>query len=194
LKKERTIDLKLHYPTQDTYFDTVSNFKKNGTTVVLFGSGAVGVEALHLLQNVSCAVSFFCDNNSEKDGTQLKSIPIIGYCELKSMIQCNQNIAVIPSLAAQDEVIEQMTADGLQSFIYPLDLWNWEPVEQIWDYYQKNLPSVERVYNMLADDLSKETMEVMLNYRIGHPPSPRIFLRCRNISGMIFLPQRRGKP
>jgi FkbM family methyltransferase len=139
---------------------------QNKTTIVIFGGGGLGIEALENLKKVGCRTHYFCDNDINKQGTNIHGIKVLSFKELEMLVKKDNNIAIIPSIPDPKEICDQLEDSGLGSYIWSFDLWNWEPAKDAYDFYHQNLVSIQEVNDFLADDKSRETLEAVISYRI----------------------------
>lgn len=125
--------------------------------ICLFGTGLVGKGFLHDLAVLGIKTSYFCDNAKEKWNTEIKDgVMCISPDKLKEIYE-KENLLVVLSLGAVNEVYAQMKAMGIHNVIkHPFDLlaepqnkWTKVPKEEV-------LQGVGELFDVLEDDTSKE--------------------------------------
>lgn len=138
--------------------------------LIFFGAGFVGKLAYDLFSVLGIKPDFFCDNDSKKEGTFFLDTPIISFKTLCEKYT-DSNI-LITTRAYFKEIREQLEAYGLHDLKELIWLessrHNCYGIKHL--YYPsllKRKEDVEKVYDSLADDLSKETFYHVISYRNG---------------------------
>lgn len=65
--------------------------------IVIFGTGSVGMKIFHVLQKYNFEVSYFCDNDMTKMGTQIDNIDVISFTKLQEIAYDSDIIVQIAS-------------------------------------------------------------------------------------------------
>lgn len=130
--------------------------------VVLFGAGSAGFLLCKALEYHDVHITAFCDNNSNSVGTVLAGHPVIPVADLLTM-KDKCLVVISTSQEYTGEIREQLYRLG-----FPLDLVHIPPAEPVLYYtnlvyqerwsqeaLQSHAPQLQEVYNLLADDKSR---------------------------------------
>jgi FkbM family methyltransferase len=104
----------------DVLFGSLQKPVKDGQSIVLFGSGALGQEMLYTLLNLNIHPVAFCDNNTSLHGKLVGEIPVISPEQLKEIYADSYVIICITKY--ENIVAKQLTQLGINpEFIFRKD-------------------------------------------------------------------------
>jgi FkbM family methyltransferase len=85
---EKIYSLVEHFQKYPSFLDHIFKNEKypvlSGKPIVIFGAGELGIEIFFALQRFDLNVVAFCDNDSLKQGSNIKNIPVISTKELSN--------------------------------------------------------------------------------------------------------------
>ncbi|MGN0710466.1 MAG: FkbM family methyltransferase [Anaerovoracaceae bacterium] len=138
----------------------VSMLKENTSerklNICLFGTGLVGKGFHNDLGNMGIKIKYFCDNDSTKWGKVIKGDAICLSPSELSERYVKENLLVIITVGAVNEVYPQLIEMGITKIIkHPFDLLA-EPQNK-WTTVDKNdiLLGIEKLFDILEDEESK---------------------------------------
>jgi len=149
----------------------------DGTTeLVIFGAGALGKELYTTLLHHGVSAVCFCDNNSEKTSKSYCGLPIISTAELNS--EHENSIIILAVQRHIDTITAQLTGSGFGAnqlfctrdnpdtdFIFMYSMVGSQTLlagfkndvpKTIIEFLQEQEQDIQNVYEILADDKSKE--------------------------------------
>lgn len=84
---------------------------KEGEKLVCFGTGEVGVEFAEICKEQGRTISYFCDNDKNKWGTDFYGVPVLS---LEELLAKNENLVfLISNVRYQVEIALQLEAHGV---------------------------------------------------------------------------------
>lgn len=89
--------------------------------VILFGSGKVGILALHKMESEKRNVIYFVDNDSKKWGKKCYDVPIISLQEYKALDR-EHDLIIACNEKNREEIVEQLEKENVIEYSY-LDEW-----------------------------------------------------------------------
>lgn len=143
---------------KNNLFDSfVARYRENQQMkVIIFGAGDQGMMTAMLLKENGIIPYCFCDNDIQKLNTQIKGLPVI---TPKAILSLGKNIAVINNDSYRHEKKEQLLLLGIpQDVIWMFDVFN--PLYKGFtrQYMEEHYLEFEKIYRMLDDEKSKETL------------------------------------
>ncbi len=144
--------------------ETIKAINSDGLPLVLFGNIFFPAVS-RFLQNLHVDISYICDNNPEKRKYSFYDCKAIAPADLNKLFQTKKyNVFILPKIY-ENEISEQLkNLKSSPNHIYCLDLYyyNSDP-----NFIYENMDKIKKVYNLLADDLSRDTYQATINYRIS---------------------------
>lgn len=147
-------------------FNDESNLYSNrfkGKKICIFGAGQWGWIALRGFRENGLEVSFFCDNNPEKNsgGFEMDGIPCISPLQLSEIK--DEVVVFLALLYGAEDVHKQLKNYGIENifrflsfkFIF-LDFWEKNSINDFED-------DIKKAYGILDDEKSKQIFEFCLN-------------------------------
>lgn len=143
--------------SNNSYFDKLKVAK-----LCVFGAGTYGVSVASNLKKQGINISFFCDNDHKKtDGSFLHDgFSCISFEEL---LKVKDEVTVCIAMGAYKEVYKQLVDNGFENIFMAF-----EYKIRFIDFWKKNSitefkKDINKVYNMLSDEKSRQVMEFCLN-------------------------------
>jgi len=144
--------------------------KNSDKPIVLMPAGQQSVNFYHYLSQHSIKIDFFVDNNSQKCGTTIQDIPVISFSEYKELsnkkfliVATNENIEKL--------IIEQLEKNNIKSYkciMADYMCFSANQIDNARKEINSNIEQYSKLYDMLEDDLSKNTLINRLNYLITY--------------------------
>ena len=141
------------------------HLKSTKKPIVLYGMGNGGDIILNQMEklNISCSGVFASDDFVR--GQDFRGFKVTNYKTLKD--KYGDMIVLSAFGSSRESVINNMIKIGRECEFYSPDV----PVygENIFDrnFYNENLEKIEKVKNMLSDELSKEIFSSIINFKAG---------------------------
>ena len=150
--------------------DIIKNLKEY-KDVLIFGAGESGSWVQKLLEKYNVKVCCFCDNYSGKWGTVKNGLPVESF---QDAIKKYPDCAICIASMWADEIKAQIQMWGenlLERTWNLLTTMNWETEEKVLEskevyYIKEHRTEFEEMSDNLADEVSKKTLEGVLNYRL----------------------------
>ncbi len=144
---------------------TFAAINRAGIPLVLFGKSPV----IHpgFLEQITVPVEYICDNDPEKWGTMQWERKVIRPDRLPSLYS-SYNVLILVPFEAQI-VPQLMKLSVPPKEVFRLDLYFEEPETAA--YYQGVQMDLEKIYDGLADQESKDAYEAVIRYRIDRNPA-----------------------
>lgn len=150
--------------------------------VVLFGAGSFGIIILNYLKKFNIKVDYFCDNDSSKVGQYMNSIKIISVDELLNL---NRDISIVITSTYFDEIYKQLDDMGFKRLFCFSSWFTMEHYNNVlYDSIENNIGKINKVFEMLADEKSKEVFTGILNYRLTF--DIKDLMKCVSKNEMYF--------
>lgn len=129
--------------------------------VVLFGASKMGEQVSNELIKKGIKIKYFCDNDENKYGKKINDTYVISLDELKVK---NKDINIMITTCFFEEVYGQLMDLGFKNVMY-------RPGLEYNPFYDKeiiknNINDIEKVYNLLEDEKSREAMLGIINHRL----------------------------
>lgn len=144
-------------------FDPIKNSKK---PLILFGAGGQAALLLDILKKEGISPLCFCDNNSNLWGKHYLGFPVYSYEEIKEKYnQYNLIISVRPLVAK--EIMNQLNSSNeINKYFNMCVPFKVDHNLLNYDNVIKNINMYQEVYNLFADNISKDIFVDMINYKL----------------------------
>lgn len=136
-----------------------------GFQVAIYGGGSQGRICIKWLKQKGIAPVFVIDADEKKAGSHLEDIPIISVKQFIGKKNEHKKIyGVISTTFYNDEaekkvIIRNLVEGGIREFCGLYDGLGFPEVKAKWyEYYLQHMQELDKVYNLLEDEESKETM------------------------------------
>ena len=146
--------------------------KKTSKKIVLIPAGQQSICFYEYLKTHSIDVEFFVDNNCEKQGKSIDSKPIISFEEFKNIAK-DKLIIISSNKIFAEQIAKQLRENEIEDFIFSTaDYICYSPkeIDSAKELILGKMEVYKKLYTMLEDDLSKETLINRLNYLITYNP------------------------
>lgn len=133
-----------------------THYKAKHHPVILFGAGDQGLGQKKYLESIGIPVAAFCDNDTQKQGTVLKEVPVIS---LNEVVAWNKPVEIIVNDSYYKEKFAQLTAlNNPLLHTWRFDLFS--PIFKHFDqaYIDAHMDKFEWTYERLEDTRSKEVL------------------------------------
>lgn len=128
--------------------------------VIIYGAGGVGTITADILRNCGCKLQSFIDDDPKKQGTVIDGTKVVSYQEARKnsdsvILVCTPNFAgTYEKLKGCGCPIQRFPVMMSQRGFYSKDL------------IRNNKQKIDKVSNLLADDLSKTIFQKLINHRM----------------------------
>ncbi len=140
----------------------IQKINQSGLPLVLFGKAPAANS--NFLQQLQVPVPFICDNDPAKWGTKLWGLEIVRPDQLQKLGAAYNVLILVPF---EKQIIPQLQAlPAPPAEIFRLDLY----FEENSGCFQSAQSEMEQVYRCLADQMSKDTFEAVIRYRMNRNP------------------------
>lgn len=158
-------------------------------TIIIFGAGQSGEWVFNLLRRYSIQPKCYCDNYQAKWGNLKKGIEIMSfenaikkYPEAAICVASMWSEEIFKQIKEYDERILERTWDLLTTMA-------WETSNSIYvsnepEFICNNIDRFQTLYQLLDDDISKKTLEGLLNYRLTRK---KLFLKDIKSDDNIYI-------
>ncbi len=149
-----------------------------GAEIVLYGAGYCGHETLTLMRRRGINVKAVCDDGrsgQELDGKRISSI---------SEIKPKENLRIYVTAGFNVKMKEKLAELGLLPYCQNIDFGRYDEEKENYEYFGKHIDEIDRVYQLLSDDRSKEIYKKLVQYRICR--DIRILDGCKDDSPQYF--------
>lgn len=144
--------------------EAIGQINSAGIPLVLFGA-STGVNAA-FLQDIRVPVQYLCDNNQSLWGQRQWGLEILPPARLEEVYWAYNVLVLVPY---EHEIIPQLRSLPVPpQEIFRLDFYYEEP--DTVSYFQSVQRDMEKMYGLLGDQLSKDTFEAVIHYRINRDP------------------------
>ncbi len=137
---------------------------KQNVYVVLYGAGYCGHEALSLMRQFEIPVMAVCD-----DGRIGQDLDGIAITDIKDIKPCD-GLEIYTTYGYYDEMLPKIKKLGLFKYYKKIDFSRFDLDRDNYRFFQNNKEHIERVYDLMADDMSKVLLESLIRYRISRNP------------------------
>lgn len=155
---------------QNKFYVFKESYEKNKFPVYIYGAGRGAKGAVNLLRNYGIKIEYIIDQDVSKSGSKYLNIPIISLDEFLSNGLREEFKILIASPKYEKEIrqdlLKYINDDKIECFeceLYYLFIHN---IDEYKNYLLKNKNSLEHLYNMLEDDLSKKTLKNVIKGRV----------------------------
>lgn len=163
--------LELENATDSIINEDILNKLKNYQNIIIFGASDSGSWAANLLRQHNIFPKCYCDNSPRKWGEFKNGLCIRSY---EDAMQEYNDAAICIASMWQEDIYNQICEfnPSLSEHVYDvLTTMAWETSECLFksserEYIKKNENAFVNLYQELADDYSKKTLEGILNYRL----------------------------
>lgn len=163
--------LELENATNSIINEDILNRLRNYQNVIIFGAGDSGSWAADLLRQHNVFPQCYCDNSPRKWGKLKNGLRIRSF---EDVMKEYKDVAVCIASMWQEEIYNQICEydSSLSNHVYDvLTTMAWETSERLFksserEYIKKNENAFANLYQELADEYSKRTLEGILNYRL----------------------------
>lgn len=134
--------------------------------IVFWGFGGTAIHQYEYLKKM-IPIACFVDNNPQKVGMKYDGVEILSFLQLKQRFKnrdCNILITV-NSNKYVEEIQTQIKEDGQFNKVYYLDLY-YPLGKDIKSQIRDDFDKIEKVYDLLCDEESKQCFENKINYMI----------------------------
>lgn len=163
---EQNYFIDMFIEVEDIIGNVIRELQKNGMKIVIFGTGYCLTLIMDLLIENDVAVECLCDNNSEKWGTNLYDYYIISPEDL--LKRYDDDTSLVIATTYFDEITTQLENMGFKGNIYhlPKEAYSKNSVcgKQ---YLIRYLDKYKKVYEILADNISKKVFVNALKHNIS---------------------------
>lgn len=141
---------------------------KDGNKVIgIYGTGLAGKRTFEALSNLKTEIRFFLDGDSNKIGKT--------FCdkEIKDLNSISKDAVILIAANPCYRIHERLEKAGIEQWEYvdPEYLYLYSEgfdSNKIQEIYKTNEQSIRRAYEMLEDDVSRNTYEAILKHRMQH--------------------------
>ena len=145
--------------------DVYDYLKGCGKPVVIYGMGNGADKVFDIFQRKGIEVSGVFASDDFVRGHSFRGFRVKTYSQMKEELG---DVVVVPAFATRlPEIMERMDfIDGDTEIRFPeLPVIGGEPMDM--EYIRANMEKIERVYDMLEDDLSRKVFSGLINFRIS---------------------------
>jgi FkbM family methyltransferase len=157
--------------TENIVPNTILEKVQKFSDVIVFGAGLSGDWAVNLLRKYGIYPKMYCDNYKPKWGTTRNQLRVDSF---ENAISQYPKVAICIASMWGEEILKQIgdyDSSLLERTWDLLTSMNWETVGGKYKsseigYIKDNIDGFERLYNELGDEISRKTLEGLLNYRL----------------------------
>ncbi len=143
----------------EKYNDIISSLQ--GRKVILYGAGGIGFITSNILKNKAYNICNFIDDDKAKQGTYVNGIKVV---DLED-IRLEEDAIILICLPNPMEVYNRLSSLGYKAVKYYPVMMSEKGFYDV-SLLIENQNKIERVFNLLADDLSKLVLSNILKHRI----------------------------
>lgn len=159
------LDISKIVSESDLSEEQVIKLKNSKLPTVLFGFGGMVYRIYQSLHDMGLPILYICDNNPAKQGISFMEAKVISFSQLKQIYKdCNILINVRTHKFAE-QIKNQILSDGQFQHIYNFELY-YPLGNLVKKSLADNADSISSVYNMLADEKSRNSYIDKLNYLV----------------------------
>ena len=133
-------------------------------SVVLYGAGYCGHEAMKLMREYGISIMAVCD-----DGRVGQEIDGMEITDIKEIIPVD-NMKIFITSGFYDVMKNTLRNLGLIQYYQELDFGRFEQEKETYDFFRKNREKLENAYSLMGDAASKELFMRLVQYRISRNP------------------------
>ena len=141
--------------------DLLKSLRYGNKNVILYGAGYCGHETIAQLRKHNINIAAVCDDN--RVGEVIEGIEISDI----SRVQLDDNTVLIITAGYKDKMLKKVKALGLFNLYIDIDFGRYDEEKENYDYFMEHIEQLETVYNLLADQRSKDIFQSLINYRIS---------------------------
>lgn len=138
--------------------------------LVCFGIGNMGDEFYHLAKSRALTISYFCDNDTTKRGTDFFGIPVVS---LETLLQEKESyIFLVTDIRFENQIISQLNEAGIEEiYLYSeerLSIRFYDPCTAVSHSYKKRLqlPLEKKLICFGTGELGKEFVQIAKDKKI----------------------------
>ena len=144
--------------------EVIGQINAAGIPLVLFGA-STGVNAM-FLQDIKVPVQYLCDNNRSIWGQRQWELEVLPPARLQEVYQQYNVLVLVPY---EHEIGPQLRSLPVPpNSIFRIDFYYEEPDTAA--YFKSAQQDMAEIYDKLGDQLSKDTFEAVIHYRINRDP------------------------
>ena len=150
----------------------IDNLRKCNREIILFPAGTVAKGFFRTLDKNGVSISFFGDNNPAKVGILMYDRPVLSFEEICD--KHKDSIIIVSSRNLRSEITAQFMENGFKesNIIYrDFSSWNAHANSGFSDALKKDISRFEQVYDLCADELSRQTFLAKLKYMHDFKPA-----------------------
>jgi FkbM family methyltransferase len=151
--------------TDDKLISVLEYLKTTTKPIILFGAGIVGFYTNKIFQNNGIPITCFCDDSIDKQRNGYLGHACLS---LKDVAEKYPDACIIPTLANSENIIAKMKLLSEHfEIIYlgTVDICDEIPTDIA--FVKSHIDEIESVYNLLEDDLSKQVLVNIVNYKLS---------------------------
>ena len=168
--KNKIVGREIFENSRKEYLEKIKQIQE----VIIWGTGSAGklVYALLEAHNLKSKIKGFCDNAEEKWGNVIHNKVVLSPAEVINLAMNNESVCII--IASQNMCIrDQLISKGIDKSkidVKGLGIAKGYDVSKEYEPFSiinAHIDEYEQVYNLLADERSKEVYMGILNYKIS---------------------------
>lgn len=139
--------------------NTLSNIKGSQSDIYLFGTGAMANIAMRLLSESGITIKAFIIDDEYYTTDEYKNIPVIKFSSYNANCSDNDYVWIcLDNLAARQAIASKLKTTNIIKTSFPIEAYR---ADYYLDYtfYAEHKAEFESTYELLADDISRNTME-----------------------------------
>jgi FkbM family methyltransferase len=142
----------------------LEQMKSDGLPVILYGAGQCGMEYVEILRRYKIKILYFCDDDKNKYGKKILGINIISLDDVKKI---RDDYKILISSYGPLKLLPKLTSAGLDKKFIFTEFYLFENGLDYYKFYISKIKYLTSVYDLLADEKSKEVFINLLNYKIS---------------------------
>ncbi len=139
--------------------EAIQMIKSSGKPVAVYGAGYSGGECCEALEGL---IKYVCDDDPQKIGTVFYGFTIIS----PESLPIDDDYYIIIANGFIDAMQRRLSSLGLADKYLDVDFGRYDKERENYVYYSNNRERVEKAFELLADDKSREVFVRMINYKI----------------------------
>ena len=142
--------------------------KETDKPIVLYGMGNGAEKILDILENIGVSVSGVFASNGFVKPKVFRGFTLQSYSDIKE--QLGEFIVLVAFGSARSEALQNIKRISLEQELYVPEVAVYGGGIFNVDFVRVNKPRLEKIYNLLADDLSRKTFSDLIYYKLtGNP-------------------------
>ena len=150
----------VHNTMRDTLEKVLTEILTKKQNFVVWGAGQTGIETLKFIDsytNGQLTPKYVVDNNPSLWGSNQIVSPDTFFSDKDSID------SILVCVYVADQVIRQLKQNGYQGQIIPVSMSLFAIDNEALQFYDENMDNIEKMYDILADDRSRETVVTFMN-------------------------------